>query len=1157
MFTKEIIPLLFDPSNPYNSQHTYVLGSLAEVKSIVLVNDLASPEHLLLLLFSTIFDGVSGTLKTATGEPLSKEVEFNMTGILVAVVDEGDLLPSKVVDIIMSQLLRPVGGKEKGEAGGVASNQTTLDPKEEPKAYGVAKTICNSCPDKMARYVSQYFGDVIMEVAGAGLRSGLGVESFDHEEGQSNAPSQEDMKELRKAHQLIKELWRAAPTILDAVIPSLEVELAADNVDIRLLATETLGDVVAGIGSAGPPLLPNLDPLSYPPLRLVDNAAVSGPQSILTTPSSPMPFAQTHPSTYSRFVSRKNDKNGAIRAAWTKAVGYIISTSAGGTGLSREDELELVKGLGEKLNDSDEKVRLAAVKAIEVFTFRDVVDKLGTVGSVDKDGSVLAFLADRSRDRKAAVRIEATVLIAKLWAVGAGEMAAGQESVLAVLSGIPSRIFNGFYVNDLEINLLMDRVIFEYLIPLGFPAIKANKLAKAANGKASAAAQAAANSDQDRIRAGRILLLTSMLDPTAKKAFFAMQSRQPQFSKVVESFLKQCDAFNGGVTDKDHAAKKNIERTIQYLTQFFPDDVKTKADLQKFAKVNDRRNYQLVRFAISPEQDYKTVRGAIKELTKRIKESSNVAVLDTLIPLVYRSACLMFNKSHFPTFLDYAKNDKDGLGTIAHEILNEISQRNPDIFKSHIGELCKDLMDNAPSGPNARDAGDVESLKACSSYARRYPDEMPQDRKFPQALISYALFGEPPKSAKYAVDILLSRKDDKSMVHATDLLQRTVKDWTYGSPNFLNKLQTVAQLELLAPQLTKDDDSAILEMTIQQILKKTRKAASDNDPEWVDDADLDDECQAKLLALKIIVNRLRGEEDIEEVKKYAPPTFKLLRTALDDNDDLSKNKDTPKHYRSRLRLLAAKLMLTLGAKKHFDEMLSPADFDRLALVTQNGVRQVRRGFIEKLQRYLAQKKITSVRYYTILFLTAYEPDPGLKHSVETWLRSQARVFQEAQTGAHVMEALVGRLLSLLAHHPDSGMDTEDLVPQAQYIIYYLGIVATEANLGVIYKYVERAKQTRDAVRPDQSDQMYAMCDLALAVMRKWQAKKNWVTQPFAGKVGFPYGIFSKLETLDEAKEIAQKLYIPDEVDGRLDEMLRSTSGKKVMFSSEGSWFSYG
>lgn len=351
MIIKSVLPALSDPANPYNSQHMYVLQSLATVKSVILVSDLPNADALLLQLFEGFFDILSGSAKTSTGEQLAKQVVFNMTTVLVILVEELDALPQDVVDTIIAQFLRvdsrvaASSGSKSKKAAVIEDGQSTLEMKELPPAYTMAKTICNSCADKMAREVSKYFSEVIMEVTSR-HRDTKRRESGDAEaaiEDATIAPSEEDMQELAKAHRLMRELWRACPAVLQNVIPQLEAELGAENVRLRLLATETIGDMIAGIGAAGPPSPPNMDPATYPPPTLTSGPNPAAIVNLLTVPAAPQSFAQTYGDAYQAFLNRENDKSPIIRAARASGVGRILATSAGGVGLGSSEEKQLAE----------------------------------------------------------------------------------------------------------------------------------------------------------------------------------------------------------------------------------------------------------------------------------------------------------------------------------------------------------------------------------------------------------------------------------------------------------------------------------------------------------------------------------------------------------------------------------------------------------------------------------------------------------------------------------------------------------------------------------------------------------------------------------------------------------------------------------------------
>ena len=98
---------------------------------------------------------------------------------------------------------------------------------------------------------------------------------------------------------------------------------------------------------------------------------------------------------------------------------------------------------------------------------------------------------------------------------------------------------------------------------------------------------------------------------------------------------------------------------------------------------------------------------------------------------------------------------------------------------------------------------------------------------------------------------------------------------------------------------------------------------------------------------------------------------------------------------------------------------------------------------------------------------------------------------------------------------------------------------------MIYKYAERVKQARDGITPKESDRIYVLSDLAQAVIRKWEGKKGWSMQTYPMKVGLPSGIFAALPSHEVAQEIAEKQYLPGEMDDLLSSLVRKADQKKV------------
>ncbi|KAL8658068.1 MAG: hypothetical protein Q9226_001300 [Calogaya cf. arnoldii] len=1180
----QILPVLADPSHAYNNQHIYVLNSLAVVKSIILLADLPNPDVLITAVFKICFDVLAAPAKTTDGEGLQRSVESDMTSMLVSLVDETAELPADAVDIIVAQFLRTdpkavSGSVGKNKKNGIVDEkQSTLVLRQLPPAYNMAKYICNSCPEIMARYFSQYFNDIVIDASQTSSHKvpsknkkrhsdGVGDSDDDHTAG----PNEEGISDLRKVHGLLRELWRACPGVLQNVIPQLEAELSAENIQLRLLATETFGDIISGIGAAGPPALPRMDPAAYPSNALADPSENTTSLNLVTKPSSPEPFPRTHPQAYANYLGRRLDKSALVRAAWTTGVGRILITSAGGAGLNREEEDCLIADLGRTLGDSDDKVRIAAVRVVSNFSFRDIVHKLGRSGGVDESGSVLATLAERVKDLKQPVRAEAMPVLARIWGVAVGEISAGNQEVCALLKGIPSKILNTHYTNDIEVMSLLDHVFFEQLLPLHYPPIKA-KTPKITSGNSQDAKESQGEpTDPDKIRTERILFLVRDLDERAKKVFYINQSRQPTLGPYVTAFLERCEEYNGGVMDENETQiKEHLTRLIKTFAGRFANPQQASADLWKFAKMHDRRSYQLIRFCMKPDTDYRTFIKATKELTKRMVELSpsttaSNSLVETLTSLLYQISLIVYNKSHVPAIMEYSRTDDKSLAATAHELLREISSKTPEVLKAHVQAICKTLQDEAPTAKKANDAGAVDNLKACASFASKYPKEIPQDLRFRQAMTSFALHGSPAEAAKYAVSVIWAASEKKQML-VRDLMQQCLKGFQYGGEGFLSRLATLSQLMLLAPnEIGQDSADAIHDIAIKQILKQVRQPSKKAADAYEWSSTIDTEALAKIWALRILVNHIRSHGDAESLPAVAAPVYRLLLSLIEQQGELSPAQDTPATHKPRLRLFAARLYLKLCTHKTHEALLSASAFNALAVVAQDPIREVRAAFLQRLKKYLHHQKL-SQRFYTIPFLFAFEPSDQVKSDVTTWIKSRATIFSNTrsqQMGSSskvntVMESVIARLISLLAHHPDYANEVEDankaedLILMSHYIIFYLQNVATEDNLSLIYHIAQRVKACRDAIgsRPaadapptEADDRLYHLSDLAQLTIRKYEDTHNWTIQTLPGKVRLPSSLFSEIKSHSEAQRIAEHNYLPEDVEAGVEEYLKDTLRK--------------
>jgi len=142
-------------------------------------------------------------------------------------------------------------------------------------AFRLATQVCNASSAKLQRYVCQYFTDIILQHS-----------------------DEEDFEEIQKAHDLITRLNRFCPSLLHNVVPQLEEELRVDEVSIRVMATQTLGEMFADSGGTD--------------------------------------FMKKYPSTWNLWLTRRNDKAAAVRLAFVEACRGLV--------LSPGDTREVIEG---------------------------------------------------------------------------------------------------------------------------------------------------------------------------------------------------------------------------------------------------------------------------------------------------------------------------------------------------------------------------------------------------------------------------------------------------------------------------------------------------------------------------------------------------------------------------------------------------------------------------------------------------------------------------------------------------------------------------------------------------------------------------------------------------------------------------------------------
>ncbi|KAF8325800.1 armadillo-type protein [Cantharellus anzutake] len=361
-FFRQLVTGLKGEDSPWYNEYIYLLESLATIKSVCLVPDLPNGDDLTADIFRDLFDLVK--------LDLPKKVELYMSDILVSLIEESPAIPSSVVDIILAQF-------------------TPKNARMDHPTFRLGVDVCKATSDRLQSLVAQYFADIIV---------------------QHN--SEDDTGDLAKAHNLIVQINKSCPALLNNVIPQLGEELTAEDPNFRSLATQTMGELFSEQGG---------DEL-----------------------------AQKYPQVWKSWITRTRDKSAGVRVTF-------IEASKGMLGHHSSLRHEVAEVLRSKMLDTDDKVRAAACR---IYSHMDYETALHNV-TTDQ----LKELAQRILDKKPSVRQEALTAIGKLYRLAFPEIEAGEPTAIDHFAWIPEEILHSIEKLT-ETRMWVERAILKYILPL-------------------------------------------------------------------------------------------------------------------------------------------------------------------------------------------------------------------------------------------------------------------------------------------------------------------------------------------------------------------------------------------------------------------------------------------------------------------------------------------------------------------------------------------------------------------------------------------------------------------------------------------------------------------------------------------------------------------
>ncbi|KAI9339312.1 armadillo-type protein [Obelidium mucronatum] len=954
--------------------------------------------------------------------------------------------------------------------------------------------LCNAVTDKLQRYICQYFGDLFY----ASMKNATSRNDDEDDDDEEDGGARVAHSEFQYAHRLILEMNNTCRNILLNVIPLFEDQLKCEDEKVRELSTDVLGKIFVDSGSR---------------------------------------VAVVYPAIWRVWLERRNDKNSAIRILWLQYCHEVYR---------HHPELcpDISSGLEQKFYDPDDKVRLAAIKVMRM---------MDSVSLVNVSRELLLHLADRCKDKKMSVRVEAIQALSNIFKLTYSDIVSDENQAAEKYGWIPGCILELVYLGDLETGIVMERVLHEDIFVYTY---------------------------DDMQRTDRLLRIVGNLTEKQYKAFMSVIDKQAAMLKDFMMYIRLCVEFNGGIMEKnDGAVEAKLNPLMMHISSKFPDSKKAMTGLQKFAKNNENRVYKLFTALMSESADFKTITKNSKEILKRLEPHAGLH--EIFVVILRRVSLTIIGKSNIPRLIEVARvssqrqnrsmevsmadttvdNDISRVAATAEALIKKLSSAFPGVYGSQLTEFLNLLRSNDESLV-------VETLEDLSRFMKIQTNSVVQlNSTEVQVVANFALHGtaQQGKQAGIILALLGDAEPRKKIIRqisavlakagSATVVPKCIQEYEAfleiqkqeDSPpedsqlSFASHempfiklptwLATLSQFALYSRAEYEEIQSLVGDFIVKEVLSKNHVPSEDphDGEDWIEWDSLHIEGYLKVLGVKVLVNRVRSfqdDENREAALHFGKPLYKLLNLIVEKEGEIvlgGRGGDVPtcNAFKSHLRQVAAISLLKLSKLSACDALMTVLDRNRLMLTIQDPCWQTRDAFVERLRKYLL-KRVIPYRYIAILCMAALEPDEDIRVKAKTFLTRFAKAPRTDD--ASTLESIFVEVLYMVTHHPDFGTDEEDISLSAKYIQFYIDIVATADNVSFLFHSAAQLKTLRDSHAASSKD-LYHISDLTQFLIQEHCKHHLWTLDSYPDVIPYKRELFSKIPSSKESNENIKISYL--------------------------------
>lgn len=1007
----------------------------------------------------------------------------------------------------------------------------TYNPNDIPKGLGVISNtgyelsliLCDEYSNRISRQLTRYYSEILYQVNKDNDVDGI---------SSTYEMNPNVIKTITKLHKLVLRLWETCPDLISAVIGYIQHELSSPHDEIRKSATKLVGNFLT--------------------LETSEN------------------FLPKYQEVFDAWVLKITDVDPEVRMQWVDTIPKILS--------SRNDiSEEISKGLNKTLIDSEVQVRRLSV---QVFTKVPVKAIWKNIHEL----SVYSSLLYLTREKNKEIRDLSILAAGQLYSESLDNIPKTSENseIWAIVDTIPATLLNLYYINNKFINEEVDKIIFEYILPL---------------------------ESDDNKRAKRLFTVLSHCDDKAFAAFFAFNKRQLQMSLAVSKYIEFCEILNRKDKENSNDIDNNSDlelrikfnKTLEWLSSSLSDKIKALESLKLIKEINDSRVFFLIKSCINNDASIVTIKNSMKELLTKLRDPGlfrkyDIPSVSTVLPkdlasqietLLLRSSPLIYNVSNINLFLNSSEFSDDKEKDLTRKLLDDITNINPTAFKDQVTKL-KDIVSRYDVDKNDTDKDTPvlnETLKTLYKIIKVLKDDVAfDDSFFMSRLKEFAIDGS-TLTAKYSTKILSMSKDHEELLSnvKNSILPLNIED----GDNFVSHILVLMEILRFHPEILDDNLTDIVGYLIKDVLLSNQVTGDIEgySTEWIENDELlttENEkfasLNSKIYTLKLLTNKLRsispdvGTEDSSS--SFAQKTMKLFFYLIASGGELvsennKENYPTPNVFQTKLRCYAGLQVLKLARVANMNDFIVASDIIKLVNLVEDECLPVRRLFLDTLKTSISNELI-SIKFLPLIFFTAYEPDETLKKTTKTWINYT--VGKPSFKKGTFFERALPRLIHAISHHPDiidgiNGNDTEQLTAlktSIDYLIFYFDSIASQENFSLLYYLSERIKNYQDDIEDEEDEEdeeeeeqgpnnqvkktnnerMYIIGELAQIILLQLKNKRGWQHTAYPGKLNLPNDLFRPFNSVEDA-QASFKTYISDKYLATVKSTIKLKVGKIV------------